>query len=600
MIESAINNKEEKITELFRYIWNFINRERKKEVFILLTLSIAAMVIEVISISSAIPFLTLLSGQGEVKNLPKILLIILKENKIYEKDQILLILTIIFLTAVLMSAAFRVLLLSCGANLAAKIGNDFSKKIYNNIINQKYEIIITQDSSDHISTITSKVGNLVYNAILPIITLISSVVLLISILGTLVIIDPLIIISVGSIFLTIYFIIMRNTRNNLIENGRQISLSNTATIKIIQESIGGIRDIIVDNTQKYYYDLYKISDWNLRNSSCKNLVIGGSPKYYIEAVGITIIVIVAVYLQISSDEKNVIIPILGAMALGTQKMLPIVQQIFNSWSNIESGKIASFQAIEFLKSKSLTEDKYKSINRIEILFDKTLELKDIVFSYKSEEKIILKKINLKIEKGSYVGIMGESGAGKSTLMDIILRLLTPSEGALMVDNLKITNFNEKEYQKNITHVSQNIYITNNTVLENIAFGESKNNININYVIECAQIAQIDESINKWKNKYNTIIGERGARLSGGQKQRIGIARALYKNKKIIILDEATSALDIETEKKLMDSLKKTRPYLTIIHVAHRFESLQNCDILYNIEDGILTKKDINYSNNLMN
>jgi ATP-binding cassette subfamily B protein len=295
--------------------------------------------------------------------------------------------------------------------------------------------------------------------------------------------------------------------------------------------------------------------------------------------------------MIQGGVKAEVVPILGMFALAAQKILPAIQQVYSSYSNIK-GSRASFEDVLELLDRPF----YHNTNKISsvgcIKFEKIIELKDLSFSYDSGPLWVLKDVNLKIKKGECVGFMGVTGGGKSTLIDIVMGLLNPTKGDLIVDGCVISNKNKNLWQAHITHVPQNIYLSNSTIEENIAFGIPKDKIDHQQVKIAAEQAQISDLISQWKDGYQTIIKERGANLSGGQRQRVGIARALYRKSDVLIFDEATSALDVQIEERIMDVINNLDKDLTILIIAHRLSTLKNCDKILEInkKGGIKLKK----------
>ena len=277
------------------------------------------------------------------------------------------------------------------------------------------------------------------------------------------------------------------------------------------------------------------------------------------------------------------IPVLGALALGAQRLLPVLQQAYASYSTIKGSK-SSFEDILNLLDQSLPEYADQPLPE-PIPFAKEIKLNNLNFRYSEDAPWVLKNVNLSLKKGSRIGFMGVTGSGKSTLLDIIMGLLPATEGGLMIDNQTINNQSRRAWQAHIAHVPQNIYLSDSTIEENIAFGIAKELIDHQRVKKAAQQAQIAELIEEWKDGYQTFVGERGIRLSGGQRQRIGIARALYKQANVLIFDEATSALDDQTEKKIMDEIYQISQNKTLIIVAHRLSTIKGCDQVYKIENG---------------
>jgi ATP-binding cassette subfamily B protein len=274
---------------------------------------------------------------------------------------------------------------------------------------------------------------------------------------------------------------------------------------------------------------------------------------------------------------------LGVLAFGAQRLLPVMQQAYASWSSIQGGKASLQDALDLLDQP--LPDHINNLSFQVLKFKKQIAIKQLSFRYGNTTPYILKELDFKISKGSRVGFIGSTGSGKSTLLDIIMGLLQPTEGFLEVDEELITKQNQRSWHSHIAHVPQAIFLSDGTIEENIAFGVPRHLIDRKRVLRSAEQAQISESIESWPNKYQTLVGERGVRLSGGQRQRIGIARALYKQADVIILDEATSALDNDTEEAVMKVINNLNPDLTIMIVAHRISTLRNCSQIIKLNNG---------------
>jgi len=276
------------------------------------------------------------------------------------------------------------------------------------------------------------------------------------------------------------------------------------------------------------------------------------------------------------------IPFLGALALGAQRLLPVLQQAYGSWTQINSGRSSLKDTLELL-DQPLPD--YANQPVLQMPFNQNIILKQLGFRYGEQAPYVLKNINLTISKGSRVGFIGTTGSGKSTLLDIIMGLLQPTDGTLEIDGKAITVGNHRAWQAHVAHVPQSIFLADSTIEENIAFGIPRDQINHSRVKRAAQQAQISDSIESWPKQYQTFVGERGIRLSGGQRQRIGIARALYKEADVIIFDEATSALDSETEQAVMQAIEGLGKELTLLIIAHRLTTLKNCTKIVELSDG---------------
>ena len=404
-------------------------------------------------------------------------------------------------------------------------------------------------------------------------------------MGALFAIDIKIALTASIGFGVLYGLVTYYTKTQIKENSQTIANQSTQMIKSLQEGLGGIRDVLIDGSQQFYCNLYRNADLPLRRASGSNVFISGSPRYAMEALGMSIIAALA-YLMTQQQEGMIIaIPMLGALALGAQRLLPVLQQTYSAYSTIKGVK-SSFQDVLELLEQPLPDFVNQPLPD-PIPFETKISLNNLNFRYAADstEKTpwVLKDINLTIMKGARVGFIGVTGSGKSTLLDIIMGLLLPTTGNITIDDEPVTNENRRAWQSHIAHVPQNIYLSDSTIEENIAFGISKDKINHQQVKKASKQAQIAELIEGWQEGYQTFVGERGVRLSGGQRQRIGIARALYKKANVLIFDEATSALDNDTEKAVMEAVESLGRELTILIIAHRLTTLKGCDQIIKLD-----------------
>ena len=568
--------------KLFKRLWLHITKKRKVQLLALFLLIIIAAMSEVISLTAVIPFLGVLSNPDYILKY-KSSNIFVEVIYNFTKVNFLFYVTLFFVTAVLISGILRLILNWIQNRLSFSLGGDFTNKIFKNILNQPYSKHISRNSSEVISGL-AKANNLVGTIILPVITIISSTFILLLILITLFTINILAALISFSSFAAIYFLIAQLTKKRLLWYSNQNSIESTNLVKSIQEGLGGIRDILVDSTQNIFLDIFSKSDSKARRSQANISIIGSIPRYVIETSGMIIISIYAY--KLTNDKLNFSnsIASIGVLALGAQRMMPILQQLYQSWATIR-GSLASFNDALDLLDENFDENNLINSKSQDISFNSSIIFNNVSFRYNEESPFILDKINLKISKGEIIGIVGETGSGKSTLIDLILALQLPTDGDILIDKEKLKFDNIKSWQSKLAHVSQFIFLSDKTIAENIAFGIPSNKIDFKKIAFAAESAKISNTINSLERKYNTIIGERGVSLSGGERQRIGIARALYKNSELIILDEATSALDINTEKEVIDSIQNLGPNRTIIMIAHRLTTLNNCDKILEIKNG---------------
>ena len=569
------------ITELLRRLWYHLSPRRRGQFGLLLVLMSLCSFAEVISIGAMLPFLAILTDPTRVFLHPSAQPII-RALEFTEPQQLLMPLTIAFGVAALGAGAMRLLLLWAGTRLSYAAGADLSISIYRRTLYQPYSVHVARNSSLIIDGISNKSNVSIYIINMSI-YIISSSVMLMAILIALLSIDPVIALTAFGGFGLIYASIIRLTRNRLEINSQISARESINVIKSLQEGLGGIRDVLIDGSQSTYCQIYRNADQPMRRAQGNNGFIAASPRYGVEALGLFLIAALAYSLAKQADGVGKAIPILGALALGAQRFLPMLQQIYSSWSGIRGGQISLKDTLDLLDQP--LPDYAEQPPPKPLPFHQQISLKQLSFRYSPQTPWVLKNLNLTISKGSRVGFIGVTGSGKSTLLDIVMGLLQPTNGEIHIDHQPITAGNHRAWQAHIAHVPQAIFLADSTIEENIAFGVIKDQIDRVRVQKAAQQAQIAENIESWPKQYQTYVGERGIRLSGGQRQRIGIARALYKQVDVIIFDEATSALDSDTEQAVMQVIEGLSQDLTLLIIAHRLTTLKNCTQIVQLSAG---------------
>jgi ABC-type multidrug transport system fused ATPase/permease subunit len=572
--------------QIFKHIfclWRYFDERRKWQLSFVLFLMVISSFAEMVTIGSVFPYL------GALLN-PQKFYSYIETNSFFHifnvKENFLLVITLIFCIFVFISAGIRIFLLWFSNKTAFQIGADLSIDIYRRTLYQPYLIHIGRNSSELIDAISVKTNAVIYHILNPLMTLISSIILIIFIFFILIYINPKVALILVLVFGSLYLSLILVTKRALHHGGQQVAEESGKTIKLLQEGLGGIREIIINGTQEIYCDFYKKSDVKLRKAQANNYFLGHSPRYAVECLGI--LLIVATAFLASKNVGGVIgaMPFLGVLALSAQRMLPIFHQSYGAWSSVMSGHASLVDVLKFLDQKPVLFKRHQ--NSKTLVFKKTITVKDISFAYENQIPV-LKKCNFVIRKGERVGFIGKSGSGKTTMTDILMGLLTPQKGQIFIDSKIIDQKNISQWQAQIAHVSQSIFIADATIEENIALGIAPDFIDKKLLERAVKAAKIDEFIRSLPNQYKTMIGERGARLSGGQRQRIGIARALYKNATVIFFDEATSALDTETEKEVMSSIENLDKNLTIFIIAHRLSTLKKCSSFFVFDNGTLKK-----------
>jgi len=579
-------NKHQSIISLLKRLWHHISPRRRWQFGLLLILMVLTSFAEMISIGAVLPFLAVLTSPERVfeHQASQSIIHILG---LTSPNQLLLPLTIAFGLTAIIAGAMRLILLWASTRLSFATGSDLSISIYRRTLYQPYAVHVARNSSEIINGISGKASAIIYSTIFPVLTLASSSVMLAAILIALLSINPLIaLVSFGS-FGVLYTVIISITRARKILNSKHVARESTQVIKSLQEGLGGIRDVLIDGTQNTYCQIYRNADLQLRRAQGDNQYISQAPRFVLEALGMLLIAVLAYVLAQQSDGIAKAIPILGALALGAQRLLPVMQQAYAGWSSIQGGQASLQDTLELLEQPLPDYADQPTVQPLP--FERHIKLRQLSFSYSLQAPMVFNHLNLTIAKGSRVGFIGTTGSGKSTLLDILMGLLQVTQGSLEVDGQVILPSNNRAWQAHIAHVPQAIFLADSTIEENIAFGVPRDQIDPVRLRQAAMQAQIAESIESWPKQYQTFVGERGIRLSGGQRQRIGIARALYKQADVIIFDEATSALDNKTEQAVMHAIESLSKDLTLLIIAHRLTTLKNCTQIVELGNGTILR-----------
>jgi len=563
-------------------LWHHLSRRRRRQFVLIMGLILISAFAEVVSLGAVLPFLGVLTAPDKVFRF-RLVGQIAHAWGINSPDQLLLPLTVAFAFIALIAGAIRMLVLWVSTRFTFATGADISIEVYRRTLYQPYSVHVSRNSSEVISGITVKVGNVLLSVLLPFMTMLSSTVVLLAIMGALIAIDAKVAIIAMVAFGSAYGLITGLSRRRLERNSRHVADEYTRVIKALQEGLGGIRDVLLDGTQEFYCDVYRRADHVFRSAQGENIVIGQSPRYFMEVIGMVLVATLAYVLSRQPGGVVVAFPVLGALALGAQRLLPALQQSYNAWANMAGSHASLADTIDLLDQPFQAHALQPAL--VSLPLHSAIRFGRVRFKYTSAGPWVLDDFDLTIRRGTRVGIVGDTGSGKSTALDLLMGLLVPTEGEVLVDGNPIRGARIREWQKTIAHVPQNIYLADASVAENIAFGVRLEDIDMQRVRRAAQQAQIADFLEGMPEGYNSSVGERGVRLSGGQRQRIGIARALYKQASVLVLDEATSALDNATERSVMDAIEELDRDLTILIVAHRLTTVRRCDTIVELNHG---------------
>lgn len=562
------------------FLFGQLPKRRKIQLCLILLLSVVSAIFEIISVSALIPFMEILSAGGpSVKS--SFFGEVLEELKQFSGKDFALHLTLIFVFLSLASGILRFCLLWAQTRITHSIGADLSIIIYRKILYQPYISHIKRNSSEVISSISIKVDRLVRESLVSVLLVFSSVLMSSALISFLFYIEPVVALSSFGTFGIIYLIIILVSRKYLKRDSATINYYQNRVFKALQEGLGGVKDVIINRTQEAFVAEYRIADIPLRRAHANIAIIGGAPRFILEALGFITFAVIAYLLRSNETSTGSTTSLLALFAISALRVIPLLQQAYTGVSSIIGSRSILFDINGFLALTTYEPKKEKKIQ-----FKKSIRLEDVSFRFSDNGRWVLKSITVEIPQGSRVGIIGTTGSGKSTCLNILMGLLTPTHGKLMVDNEVIDFESDVSWRKKIAYVPQDIFLSDASLSDNIALGIPTNEVDQEKVERATKLASIYNDIIKWPDGFNTRVGERGVNLSGGQKQRIGIARALYKEPEVLILDEATSALDMKTEEEVMKAIESQKSNLTIIMVAHRIDTLKNCDMIIELEKGI--------------
>lgn len=566
-----------------RQLLGHLSVRRRRQFALLIALMMVSAIAEVVNIGALLPFLAVLASpdvafsNGTVRAVADFL-------GIDDARGLLLPMTLCFVTMAVLAGLIRLLLLRMTTRLIFLSGHDLSVEMYRRTLLQPYSVHAMRNTSEIVSALTVKANSIMFDILLPTALIVNALVVVVFLTGTLLYIDFLVATVTASVFVVAYLLIAAFSHRKLRANGQVIADQQTKGIKLLQEGLGGIRDVLLDGLQQIYVDHYEVVDRSLRRAQGDNLFFGGSPRYLMEVVGIAAIAGLAYIVSIQGG-ITAALPTIGALALGVQRLLPAFQQGYNSWSLITGNQAALKDVLDLLEQRVAQP----VTDAHPLAFHRDVSFEDLSFSYVNMAGTALYLPKLTIAKGARIGIVGATGSGKSTFLDVFMGLLHPQSGSMLVDGVPLNPSNSRDWQALIAHVPQSIYLLDDTIASNIALGRKPSEIDRTRLVEAARAAQILDYVDSLPEGFDTVVGERGTRLSGGQRQRLGIARALYKRAPVLVLDEATSALDGNTEKAVMASIEASDANLTILIVAHRLSTLESCDEILTVRNGTITK-----------
>lgn len=540
-------------------------------------------VAELATLGSLLPLLSLVAGVEQPARLPSFARLFGILGATTLREQVALA-GALFGVIALIAGAIRVALNWSTSMFTARCGDELSVDVHERILAQPYAYHLTHSSSQALAAM-DKVESLVLHVLLQLLYAIAAGFIAVVIISALIYIEPLTTLIAASAFALVYLLVSAGAWPRLAANSELIRTTYEGRVTIVQESIGGIRDVIIDVAQQVYVGAFATVNRRYSMAAATTSFLAAAPRFAVEAAGMIIIAFAAVLVATRHGGLAYAIPLLGAVALGAQRLLPLLQQVYHGWASVSGHRSVLPEVLELLRLPAPGRQSDPSAME-PLRLRQNISIDAVSFRYPGSHANVIDGVTLKIPRGSTVGLVGITGSGKSTLADLIMGLIEPDEGEIAIDDDLLKAEVRLRWHRSIAHVPQAIFLSDATIAQNIAFGIAPENIRMERVRAAAATAQLENFVSSLPSGYDTTIGERGIRLSGGQRQRLGIARALYKRAPVLILDEATSALDEATEAAVMDGLLGSGGEdRTTIIISHRLSTVARCGLLIRLEGG---------------
>jgi len=574
-------------------IFNLLERKQQKKIIYLQILILLTACMEVVSLFAVAPFISILSNFDLVYK-DGYISYIYNYFDFQSPKNFLFFFGLFFLSILLISNIIHMFTIWKVSTNSIKMGTTLGNRLFSFYLNQDWLFHVKSNSAQLINKIAQESDRITLGIIQPAMLINAKVVVSFFLIVAMIIYNPLVALIVGIILGISYLLIFSYVKNTVLKNGKIVSQTQESRYKLMSEGFGGVKEVLISSRQSFFSNNFENSSNHWADAVGKNQAIGQLPRYIVELIAFSIIVSFVVYLTSKGNENNfnTIFPVLSIYALGGIKLLPAFQAIFSYLTAIKANIHAYENIKENLIEAKKQDVKHPIINSFtkekEIKFNNQLKFKNVNFKYlndKQKNNFNLIDLNFSIKKKQTIGFVGRSGSGKSTIIDLIAGLILPDSGEILIDDQKLEESNKIFWQKNISLVSQTIYLADTSIRENIAFGIPLSEIDNEKIRSTIEMSQLTDFISQLPNGVDTVIGERGVQLSGGQRQRIGIARSLYSDSKLIIFDEATSSLDGLTEDAVIKSINNIQNIKTVVIVAHRLASVKNCHVIYFIDKG---------------
>jgi ATP-binding cassette subfamily B protein len=554
---------------------------RRLQLYATLVLMVLGAFAELVTIGAVLPLLALAADEAYAAGIP-VVQAALKAIGAGPDSNLMVVAGALLMVAAVSSTVLRLMLAWVSEKFVFGLQHDIVMRIFGRAMRQPYDWYVKQHSSAIVSGL-EKVHFVAVGILTPTVTAVTSGGIALCIFAFLIFIDPVAAIVAAASVGLLYIVISIISNRTLKRVSQGLSAVRTRRVKTVQESLGGIRDIILDHSQAVFERKLEVDENELRRLMVLSSFLSALPRLVVEGMAIILVAVMAVWFSFQPGGVKAAIPVLGALALGAQRLLPLLQKVYLGYAGYAVHTHSLDDVVALMSTPVGTATALPEGQDVKPFGDR-IELRNVAFGY-SPETLALTDVNLTIRKGERIGLIGKTGSGKSTLVDLLMGLLPPTKGDILLGGERLDQSNLNNWQAQVAHVPQSIFLSDESIAANIAFGCSESEIDMDRVREAAEQADVRSFVEQLPAGFSTKVGERGVRLSGGQRQRIGIARALYKRATVLILDEATSALDEQTEAAIMESVARLDRELTVILIAHRLSTVATCDRIYRLEEG---------------
>jgi ATP-binding cassette, subfamily B, bacterial PglK len=574
----------QKESPLISQLWRLFNRRERWQLGMLYVAMVLRAVVVAVGVASVMPFMSVVADAELVWRNP-VLAAAYHRLGFVSLDHFVFWLGVAVVGAIVASNVVSALTTYGIVRFSAGMNHRLSVRLMTDYLSQPYSFFVKRNTAKLNKTLLGEVTTLLSGVVVPILDAGSRLLVVAALLLLILFIDPFLALAtagvLGSVYGTLYLMIKRRQRRL----GQERVQANQLRFKTSGEAFGGIKDVKVLQREKAFLNRFKPASWRYVSTTASNSLIAQLPNYLLDSIAFGGIIVVILYFLRTGGGVVEILPVISLYAFAGYRLMPELKQLFSDFSKIRFHRAALDDFLEDYRGLPEEPEAPEAGSTPVLPFTREIEVRDVTFQYPSASAPALDGISLRIRRNETVGLVGSSGSGKTTLVDLLLGLFEPGRGAILVDGVPIDEGTIGHWRSQVGYVPQHIFLTDDSIAANIAFGIPDRMVDPERVEAAARIAHLHDFVASLPEGYGTLVGERGVRLSGGQRQRIGIARALYHDPEVLVLDEATSALDGATESAVMEAIRALAGTKTIVLIAHRLTTVRECDRIFLLQGG---------------